>query len=164
MTDDWQRADLHVVLVFPEIPGNTGNAGRTCLAVGAQLHLVEPLGFSLEDRYLRRSGLDYWPHVKAKVWPDWKTFQEVLPSLGEAVPVTAEAPQTYWQKSYGKPTVLLFGREDRGLPPEVRQTYAANAVSIPMKSGPVRSLNLSTSVALAAYEVRRQWSVSGQEG
>ena len=150
-------SDLHIVLVFPEIPWNTGNAGRTCLAVGAQLHLVEPLGFSLEDRYLRRSGLDYWPSVKPRIWPSWSEFSEALPNLGHPFAVTPEAPQTFWQVHYPKPTVLLFGREGAGLPPELREPPTTTPISIPMEESPVRSLNLSTSVAIAAYEVQRQW-------
>ena len=156
--------DLHIVLVFPEIPWNTGNAGRTCLAAGAQLHLVEPLGFSLEDRYLRRSGLDYWPAVRPRVWSRWGELEEALPGLGQPFVVTPEAGRSYWQVRYPKPTVLIFGREGIGLPPELREEapghlFAQNAqqISIPMEDGVVRSLNLSTSVAVAAYEVRRQW-------
>ena len=83
---------LHVVLVEPEIHWNTGNAGRTCLAAGAQLHLVGPLGFSLEDKEVRRAGLDYWPRVAPRVWPDWAAFERALPSLGDAVPVHGARP------------------------------------------------------------------------
>lgn len=147
---------LHIALLFPEIPWNTGNAGRTCLAVGAQLHLVKPLGFSLEDRYLQRAGLDYWPAVKPRLWDRWQDLEEALPQLGEPVLVTPEAPTSYWQRAYSPRTVFLFGREGTGLPPELRQAYAASAVSIPMAPGPVRSLNLSTTVALVAYEFLRQ--------
>ncbi len=147
---------LHVVLVYPEIPGNAGNAGRTCLATDTQLHLVEPLGFSLEDRYLRRAGLDYWPHVQPVIWPSWEAFEEVLPELGKAFFFTAEAQRSYWQADYPDRSALIFGREGSGLPPELKAAYRHRSVSIPMKSCAVRSLNLSTSVALGVYEAQRQ--------
>ncbi len=151
------RSPLHVVLVFPEIPWNTGNAGRTCLAAGAQLHLVEPLGFSLEQHQLRRAGLDYWPQVAPRIWPDWPTFEAQLPQLGEPFLFTAEGTKSLWKVCFPEPSVLIFGREGGGLPLELRQAYAENTVSIPMEPGRVRSLNLSTSVALGVYEARRQW-------
>src|ERR1700710_2844226 len=86
----------HVVLVQPEIHWNTGNAGRTCLAVGATLHLIEPLGFSLDEREVRRAGLDYWEHVDVRVWPSWDAFEQELPALGEAYFFASEAAQSFW--------------------------------------------------------------------
>ncbi|MFI5078627.1 MAG: tRNA (cytidine(34)-2'-O)-methyltransferase, partial [Vicinamibacteria bacterium] len=148
---------LHVVLVEPEIHWNTGNAGRTCLAAGAQLHLVGPLGFSLEDKEVRRAGLDYWPRVAPRVWPDWAAFERALPSLGTPFLFTARAPRRFQDVAYAKPAVLIFGRESVGLDAQILARHAADTVAIPMLDRELRSLNLSTSVALALYEVRRQW-------
>ena len=149
---------IHVVLVEPEIHWNTGNAGRTCLAAGAQLHLVGPLGFSLEDKEVRRAGLDYWPRVAPRVWPDWPTFERELPSLGTPYLFTARAPRRFQNISYARPAVLIFGRESVGLDAQILARHAEQTVAIPMLDRELRSLNLSTSVALALYEVRRQWS------
>jgi len=148
---------IHVVLVEPEIHWNTGNAGRTCLAAGAQLHLVGPLGFSLEDKEVRRAGLDYWPRVAPRVWPDWQTFDRELPSLGTPYLFTARAPRRFQNISYARPAVLIFGRESVGLDAQILARHAEQTVAIPMLDRELRSLNLSTSVALAAYEARRQW-------
>lgn len=148
---------LHVVLVEPEIPWNTGNAGRTCLAVGAQLHLVRPLGFSLEDKNVRRAGLDYWPRVSPILWESWAAFEVALPSLGAPFFFTAAAERPFQAAAYPRPAVLIFGRESVGLPRELLDRYAEHALAIPMLDRQIRSLNLSTTVALAAYEVRRQW-------
>jgi len=148
--------DLHLVLVEPEIHWNTGNVGRTCLAAGAQLHLVEPLGFSLDEREVRRAGLDYWPRVKPVVWPAWSSIEAALPSLGEAYFVSPEAPREFWDERYPPRTVLVFGRESVGLPPEVRDRHRERLVRVPMKDAALRSLNLSTCVAVTVYEVLRQ--------
>jgi tRNA (cytidine/uridine-2'-O-)-methyltransferase len=148
---------LHVVLVEPEIHWNTGNAGRTCLAVDAALHLVEPLGFSLADRHLRRAGLDYWPRVRLRVWPSWAALADALPVLGRPYFFSTRGARTFTEVVYEQPTVLVFGRESVGLPEPLLERYRADTVSIPMRDPELRSLNLSTSVALAAYEVRRQW-------
>jgi len=150
------RDNLQVVLVEPEIHGNTGNAGRTCLAVGAQLHLVEPLGFSLDDARVRRAGLDYWPRVAPEVWSDWACFEARLPSLGTPFIFTAEAEREYWDADFTDPAVLVFGRESVGLPVQVRRRYGAQALRFPIHDPSVRSLNLANCVALAAYEVLRQ--------
>jgi tRNA (cytidine/uridine-2'-O-)-methyltransferase len=154
-------ADLHVALVAPEIHWNTGNAGRTCLAVGAQLHLVRPLGFSLDDRQVRRAGLDYWPRVQPVVWPDWETFEKALPEIAVPWFFGPRAQQRFQEVAYQKPCVLIFGCESVGLPDEILQRHAAQTVEIPMVDPQLRSLNLSTCVAVAAYEVRRQWSGAG---
>jgi tRNA (cytidine/uridine-2'-O-)-methyltransferase len=151
---------LHVVLVAPEIPWNTGNAGRTCLAVGAELHLVRPLGFSLDDRAVRRSGLDYWarvvPHLH--VWPDWADFEAQLPTLGAPFLFAPRAAaRDFRAVAYPAHAVLIFGCESMGLPDEMLDRYASDTVSIPMVDPELRSLNLSTTVAVAAYEVQRQW-------
>ncbi|HVZ86390.1 MAG TPA: tRNA (cytidine(34)-2'-O)-methyltransferase [Polyangia bacterium] len=149
--------DLHVVLVEPEIHWNTGNAGRTCLAVGAQLHLVRPLGFSLGDKEVRRAGLDYWARVAPQVWPGWDDFERALPALGTPFFFTARAARRFQDVAYPQPAVLIFGRESVGLPADLLARHTADTVAIPMRDAELRSLNLSTSVALAVYEARRQW-------
>jgi tRNA (cytidine/uridine-2'-O-)-methyltransferase len=148
--------ELHVVLVEPEIPWNTGNVGRTCLAVGAQLHLVEPLGFSLDERELRRAGLDYWPRVQPRVWPSWAALERELPELGEVLVFSPDAPRDLWRVPIRSPAVLVFGRESMGLSPELRGRYRDQLVAIPMLDPVLRSLNLSTSVAVALYEAARR--------
>ncbi|MEZ4414976.1 MAG: tRNA (cytidine(34)-2'-O)-methyltransferase [Gemmatimonadota bacterium] len=149
---------IHVVLVHPEIHWNTGNAARTCLAVGATLHLIEPLGFSLAERQLKRAGLDYWPHVDLQVWPDWEAFERALPSLGTPWFFSTKAARSYWDAPLREPenVVLVFGRETAGLPGDLLARYSDRLLTIPMASPLVRSLNLSTSVALALYELLRQ--------
>jgi tRNA (cytidine/uridine-2'-O-)-methyltransferase len=149
---------LHVVLVHPEIHWNTGNAGRTCLAAGATLHLIEPLGFSLDEKQVRRAGLDYWEHVNLRVWPDWASFERELPSLGEPWFFSTKAPQVFWDAPLGasRDVVLVFGRETAGLPDDLHARYADRFVSMPIESPKVRSLNLSTAVGIAVYEVQRQ--------
>jgi tRNA (cytidine/uridine-2'-O-)-methyltransferase len=147
---------LHVVLVQPEIHWNTGNAGRTCLAAGARLHLVEPLGFSLGDAQIRRAGLDYWPRVQPCLWPDWHSLERFLPELGEPVFFSAEARRPYWEVRFGPRAVLIFGSETRGLSSELRRRYSRRTVCIPQRSRAVRSLNLSTAVGIAVYEALRQ--------
>lgn len=151
-----KSSGLHVVLVEPEIHWNTGNAGRSCLAAGARLHLVEPLGFSLDEREVRRAGLDYWPRVDPRIWPSWAAFEERMPELGEPFFFSAEASRDYWSIAYPERAVLVFGRESVGLSREVRERYRDRLVRIPMLDPEIRSLNLSTSVALGLYEVLRQ--------
>jgi len=152
---------IHIVLVEPEIHWNTGNAGRTCLAAGARLHLVEPLGFSLDDREVRRAGLDYWQHVDPEVWPNWSTFENALPALGQPILFSAEAERSFWEVEYREPPVLIFGSESRGLPLALRERFEERLVAIPQSGRQVRSLNLSTAVAVALYEVRRQLERGG---
>ena len=149
---------IHVVLVHPEIHWNTGNAGRTCLAAGATLHLIEPLGFSLDEREVKRAGLDYWEHVDLRVWPNWRAFEEQLPTLGEPFFFSTKARALFWDAPLGasENVVLVFGRETGGLPGELHERYAERFVAMPILSPKVRSLNLSTSVAVAVYEVLRQ--------
>jgi tRNA (cytidine/uridine-2'-O-)-methyltransferase len=149
---------LHVVLVNPEIHWNTGNAGRTCLATGATLHLIEPLGFSLGEREVKRAGLDYWEQVDLRVWKGWRDFEAALPSLGEPWFFSTRGRQAYWDAPLAATdgTVLVFGRETGGLPAALHERYADRFVTMPMDSPHMRSLNLSTSVGIALYEVLRQ--------
>jgi len=149
---------IHVVLVQPEIHWNTGNAGRTCLATGATLHLVRPLGFSLDEREVKRAGLDYWEHVDRHVWESWAEFEAALTTLGEPFFFSTRATRMLWDAPLGasKDVVLVFGRETGGLPPDIHERYRDRFVGMPIHSPHVRSLNLSTSVAVAVYEVLRQ--------
>jgi tRNA (cytidine/uridine-2'-O-)-methyltransferase len=149
---------IHVVLVHPEIHWNTGNAGRTCLAAGATLHLIRPLGFRLDEREVKRAGLDYWDAVKLRVWPDWEAFEAELPALGEPWFFSTRAERLFWDAPLGTPdhVVLVFGRETGGLPAELHARYRDRFVRMPIASPEVRSLNLSTSVGVAVYEVLRQ--------
>lgn len=150
------RENLQVVLVEPEIHGNTGNAGRTCLAVGAQLHLVRPLGFSLEDARVRRAGLDYWPRVAPRVWDSWGTLEPHLESMGGAWFFAADGERELWDVDFRSPTVLVFGSESVGLDAEIRARYRERCLRIPIHDPGVRSLNLANCVALGCYEVLRQ--------
>lgn len=156
----------HVVLVHPEIHWNTGNAGRTCLAAGATLHLIEPLGFSLGERELKRAGLDYWEHVDLRVWPNWAAFEAALPGLGEPWFFSSKAKRQYWDAPLAGPagTVLVFGRETGGLPTELHDRYADRFLTMPIVSPHVRSLNLSSSVAVALYEAMRQGRADSGSG
>lgn len=145
---------LHVVLYQPEIPYNTGSVGRTCVAVGAKLWLVRPLGFRVDDYYLRRAGLDYWEHLEWEVVDDW-------PSLAARLGVhrmwffTKKAGRVYTEVSYERDDVLVFGCETNGLP-DALLADSERTVRIPTRPE-VRSLNLSNSVAVIVYEAMRQW-------
>ena len=149
-------SSLHIALVEPEIHWNTGNVGRTTLAVGAHLHLVEPLGFSLGEKEVRRAGLDYWPRVRLRVWPGWEAFEAALPSLGEPFFFSSAGRRTHFEVRYPADTVLVFGRESVGLPTALLARFPERVVRIPMEDPALRSLNLSTAAAVAAYEVVRQ--------
>ena len=151
---------LHVVLVHPEIPWNAGNAGRSCLAAGARLHLVRPLGFSLVDSEVRRAGLDYWDRVDPVVWQDWDGLEARLGELGEPFFFTAEAGRAHWEVEYPARTVLVFGRESVGLPAGLRERHRDRLVRVPMHDDGPRSLNLSTCVAIVVWEVLRQRSAT----
>ena len=153
------------MLVHPEIHWNTGNAGRTCLAAGATLHLIEPLGFSLEERQVRRAGLDYWAHVDLRVWPDWPAFERELAKLGDPFFFSTKATRVFWDAPLGpaKDVVLIFGRETGGLAPSIHERYADRFFALPILSPHVRSLNLSTTVGIALYERLRQQHASGEE-
>ncbi|MDO5377156.1 MAG: tRNA (uridine(34)/cytosine(34)/5-carboxymethylaminomethyluridine(34)-2'-O)-methyltransferase TrmL [Clostridia bacterium] len=150
---------LHIVLIEPEIPQNTGNIARTCAATGSELHLVEPLGYKLEDKYLKRAGLDYWPLVKIHVHKD---FGEVLERYRDAsfYYASTKAPQSYAQVRYPEEAFLVFGRESRGLSEDLLRRVYDRCIRIPMVEG-ARSLNLSNSVAIVAYEALRQHDFRG---
>src|SRR5262245_46237261 len=124
----------HVVLVHPEIHWNTGNAGRTCLAASATLHLIEPLGFSLNQRQLKRAGLDYWEHVAPHVWRNWDAFEKELPTLGIPYFFSAKAHRLLWDVSFSdvSDVVLIFGGETAGLPLELYERYRDRLVAMPI--------------------------------
>lgn len=146
---------MHIVFVEPEIPPNTGTTARLCAATDTTFHLVGPLGFSLEDRYLKRAGLDYWPYVDVHYYPDWDDFLARRPS-GRLLGFSARATQPYTQIQYREDDLLLFGSETRGLPEHIRTSLADALYTIPMTGKYVRSLNLSNAAAIVLYEGLRQ--------
>ena len=145
---------LHVVLYQPEIPYNTGSVGRTCVAVGAKLWLVRPLGFRLDDYYLRRAGLDYWEHLVWEAVDDWDALLEKLPPRKRWL-FTKTASRPYTEAKFEPDDVMVFGRESSGLPPALLEEYRERTLRIPIRPA-ARSLNLSNSVAIALFEARRQ--------
>ncbi len=145
---------LHIVLYQPEIPYNTGSVGRTCVAIGAKLWLVRPLGFRLDDYYLRRAGLDYWERLNCEAVDDWQSLIARLPPR-EPWLFTKTAERLYTEPRYQPGDIMVFGSESQGLPPLLLHKFAERTLRIPIRSQ-VRSLNLSNSVAIAAYEAIRQ--------
>lgn len=145
---------LHVALVQPEIPQNTGNIARTCAATGTGLHLVKPLGFSLEDRYLKRAGLDYWNEVLVSCSDSFEELREKYGGYTFFFAST-KAGRAYSEVIYPKDSFLVFGKETAGLPEELLEANSETCIRIPMRPG-IRSLNLSNSVAVILYEVLRQ--------
>jgi tRNA (cytidine/uridine-2'-O-)-methyltransferase len=148
--------DFHVVLVEPEIPQNTGSVGRLCLATGATLHLVEPLGFEITHSRLRRAGLDYWEHLKVVVHPSLDEFMKRLPPEAPKLFFTKKAGHTLFEHSIQPGTYLIFGKETMGLPDSIVNAYPTECVRIPMYDARVRSLNLANTVSIAVYEGIRQ--------
>lgn len=146
---------MHIVLYQPEIPYNTGSVGRTCVATAAKLWLVRPLGFRVDDYYLRRAGLDYWEHLEWEVVDDWPALCDKLADQRFWY-FTKKAEKHYTSVEYNKGDVLVFGPESRGLPDEMLDSHPGENLRIPTQSA-VRSLNLSNAVAVAAYEALRQW-------
>lgn len=144
---------LHVALWEPEIPPNTGNIGRLCAATGTPLHLIGRLGFRIDDRAVRRAGLDYWPHVELRRHADFAAFEA---SATRILCFSAHATRLYTAAAYQPGDALLFGSESRGLPPNVLERYAEYVYTIPMPTGKVRSLNLATAVGIVLYEALRQ--------
>ncbi|HMF13342.1 MAG TPA: tRNA (cytidine(34)-2'-O)-methyltransferase [Gemmataceae bacterium] len=146
---------LHVALWEPEIPPNTGNVARLCAATGAVLHLIGRLGFRLDDRELRRAGLDFWPEVRLIRHPTLGDLETALPGA-RILCFTARATVPYTQAAYQDGDCLLFGKESVGLPSEVLERFAGRTFRIPMPAGQVRSLNLATAVGIVLYEALRQ--------
>lgn len=147
---------LHVVLVAPEIPWNTGNAGRTCLAAGARLHLVRPLGFFLDEHAVRRAGVHHWRHVEPTVWDRWEDLEARLPEFGEPFFFTTRGGRDLREIEFPAAAVLVFGSESRGLDQRLRAAYPERLVTIPLRARPDISLNLSTAIGIAVYEALRR--------
>jgi tRNA (cytidine/uridine-2'-O-)-methyltransferase len=149
---------LHVVLYQPEIPPNTGNIGRSCVAIGAKLWLIEPLGFQINEKELRRAGLDYWPHLEWEAVADWDELARKLAApiaAGRIWLLTKSATRPYTGARFQAGDVLVFGNESSGLPEQLRQKFAAQLLRVPMRRQ-VRSLNLSAAAAVVMYEAVRQ--------
>jgi tRNA (cytidine/uridine-2'-O-)-methyltransferase len=147
---------FHIVLLEPEIPHNAGAAGRLALATDATLHLIQPLGFSLEDKYVRRTGLDYWADVKLRVWKSLADLQAAAGPNASFWYLSTKARHSPWTVSFQPGDYLVFGRETKGLPEEIIRNAGDHALRIPMAPGGTRSLNLATAVAIVLYEAVRQ--------
>jgi len=145
---------LHVVLFQPEIPHNTGAVGRLCLATAARLHLIKPLGFSLEDKHLKRAGLDYWQEVDVRVWDSLEELRAAAGASSRFFFITTKATKSYWDAVLPDESYLVFGPETRGLPESLLHQEAASCLRIPMRG--TRSLNLATAVSIVLYEAVRQ--------
>ena len=145
---------LNIVLLEPQIPQNTGNIARTCACTGARLHLIEPMGFRVDDKKLKHAGLDYWHYLDITYYSDWEDF--LSKNQGEMFFFSTKAPQRHTDVRYPDECYIVFGREDAGLPETLLKANKEHCVRIPML-GERRSLNLSNSVAIGVYEVLRQW-------
>jgi tRNA (cytidine/uridine-2'-O-)-methyltransferase len=146
---------FHIVLVEPEIPPNTGNIGRLCLATGAHLHLVKPLGFDLDDRTLKRAGLDYWAEVQVTLWESFTALRSAQPAETRWHFLTTKATRAYWDAEFRPGDFLVFGRETKGLPESLLAANADHCLTIPMRPQ-TRSLNLATATGIVLYEAMRQ--------
>ena len=145
---------MNIVLYEPEMPANTGNIGRTCVATNTKLHLIEPLGFKLSEKYVRRAGLDYWDKLDYTVYSDFQDFLDRNPGA-KIYMATTKAQHTYTEVSYEPDCFIMFGPESRGIPEDILVKHPDTSVRIPMW-GDIRSLNLSNSVAIVLYEALRQ--------
>jgi tRNA (cytidine/uridine-2'-O-)-methyltransferase len=148
---------FNVVLIEPEIPPNTGNVGRLCLATGSRLHLVKPLGFEIDDRQLQRAGLDYWKEVDVQLWDSFAELQGAQSADARYFFLTTKTSHPYYEIRFQPDDFLVFGRETRGLPEPLLQANADRLLTIPMKG--TRSLNLATAVAIVLFEAARQHAV-----
>jgi len=149
---------FNVVLVEPEIPPNTGNVGRLCLATQSTLHLVKPLGFSLDDRQLRRAGLDYWDEVRLQLWDSFDALRRAQPTDTRYFFLTTKTQRPYYNVNFRNEDFLVFGRETKGLPHKLLAANADNCITVPMYG--TRSLNLATAVAIVLFEAVRQKSTA----
>lgn len=150
---------LNIVLYEPEIPANTGNIGRTCVATNTRLHLIEPLGFRLDEKSLRRAGMDYWKDLDVTTYIDYQDFMEKNPDA-KIYMATTKAPNVYTQVKYEPDCFLMFGKESGGIPEEILVKHKENSIRIPMV-GDIRSLNLGNSAAIVLYEALRQNGFAG---
>ncbi len=153
---------MHVVLVEPEIPPNTGNVARLCAATRTHLHLVEPLGFHFSDRDLKRAGMDYWQHVDWTRWPHWPAFYRQVPASARVWFIESGGPLRYHEARFQSHDYLVFGRETAGLPRSLLEQHPQSWLRIPMFNAAARSLNLSNCVALVLYEALRQLDFAGE--
>ena len=147
-------AKLNIVLYEPEIPANTGNIGRTCVATNTRLHLIEPLGFRLNEKNLKRAGMDYWEHLDVTTYIDYRDFMEKNPGA-KIYMATTKSPNLYTDVKYEPDCYIMFGKESAGIPEEILLENQETAIRIPM-IGNIRSLNLGNSVAIVLYEALRQ--------
>lgn len=147
---------MQIVLVEPEIPWNTGNIGRTCVATGTPLHLVGKLGFSLESKFIRRSGLDYWPRLKLTLHESFDAFLSSLSKNASLILFSTKARRSFWNAPYRHDSYLVFGKETAGLSPEIRRRFRDRVYRIPMRRSE-RSLNLSTAAAIGLFEGLRRF-------
>ena len=152
---------MNIVLHEPEIPENTGNIGRTCVATGSALHLIKPLGFVIDDKHLKRAGLDYWPKLEYYVYENYEDFCEKHPGI-RMFYATTKAHQTYSEVNFGPDDYIMFGKESAGIPEEILVDHEEDCIRIPMGHD-IRSLNLSNSVAIVLYEALRQNGFPGME-
>lgn len=150
---------LNIVLHEPEIPANTGNIGRTCVAAGARLHLIEPLGFRLDEKSLKRAGMDYWKDLDVTTYIDYEDFLEKNPGA-KIYMATTKAEKIYTEVTYEPDCYIMFGKESAGIPEEILVKHKEESIRIPMV-GDIRSLNLGNSVAIVLYEALRQNSFAG---
>ena len=154
---------MNIVLLEPEMPANTGNIGRTCVATGSRLHLIEPLGFQINEKMLRRAGLDYWDSLDVTVYDNFEDFLEKNPEARTRIYMaTTKAPHVYTEVSYEPGAYLMFGKESAGIPEEILKEHQETAIRIPMLPE-IRSLNLANSVAVVLYEALRQNAFSHME-
>lgn len=145
---------LHIALIEPQIPPNTGNIARLAAATDSSLHVIEPLGFSLDDRELKRAGLDFWPHVDLWVHPLWRDFRDAM-SRDRCLYFSSNVERPYWEAPFAANSCLVFGNETEGMPERILEKHPEQSFTIPMV-GPVRSLNLATAVGIVLYEAIRQ--------
>lgn len=150
---------MHIILHQPEIPANTGNIGRTCVATGTDLHLIEPLGFRLDEKAVKRSGMDYWSSVDVTRYMNFEEFQAQHPGARIWM-ATTKAKKTYTEADFGPDDYIMFGKESAGIPEEILVQYEPTCIRIPMV-GDTRSINLSNSVAVILYEALRQNGFQG---
>lgn len=152
---------MHIVLHEPEIPANTGNIGRTCVATGTSLHLIEPLGFRIDEKSIKRAGMDYWEHLNVSTYINYADFCARNPSA-RIWYATTKAKQSYTDVQFGSDDYIMFGKESAGIPEEILVDHEESCIRIPMLSQ-IRSLNLSNSVAIVLYEALRQQNFKGME-
>lgn len=153
----------HIVLLEPEIPPNTGNVARLCAATKSTLHLIEPLGFKLDDSQLKRAGMDYWQHVQWHRWANWQEFAKSVPSTARVWFVEQGGEKLYSQVQFGSEDYLVFGRETAGVPKALLEQYRDTWIRLPMFNPNARSLNLSNCVAIVLFEAMRQQGFPGED-